>query len=476
MSTLSGAEKEEEEEEHCKNKKNKEMTVPTRKGSSRYKYRGGVSWCCRQFWTGTAQLRKSLTILFVMLCLVMLWPRKASSFGDFWISNSTTSASNTTMTTTTSCSLWLDSSTPATALNSDCIRQIARVYSSHSDASKWCVAPYKPNAFVKNPQWIEQTEDVVGFIFIKNTKAASSTGAGVTLRIAEQVGKRVLLQLRQENYTTTTIPQHSCVRNFTHAFANHRGHAKRLPDQSLLWTILRQPAKRDVSAFFFFEHARKGVDINDKVLLDYLKRQKSGQFRYLHTQYIADDNLQPDFQNWYQQHEQNMSSIFHQMLETYNFIALAERLDESLAVMTLLWNLRPQDVIVLSAKTKGGYDDGKFQKQCHKIPEPQLTPAISEFLHSPEYLHHNLDVALYAAANVSLDKTIEALGREKVQERLNLIRRMQQVAEKQCQSEAIYPCSPDGKLQRNAARQSCYVDDSGCGHACVDRVLSAEFG
>jgi Galactose-3-O-sulfotransferase len=369
------------------------------------------------------------------------------------------------------CGLWrADSDT----LDADCIDQIARVYNPRNNASEWCVPPSDhPNIFLKHPDLIsdEQVsrEPAVGIIFIKNTKAASSTGAGIALRIAEQVGQRLLPRQQIEN-STNSLAALSCVRNWTHAFANHRGHSHRNPTRSLLWTVVRQPSKRDVSAFYFFEHARNGVEASDQNVLAYLEAQKSGQFRYLNTQYIADNHYQPAFQHWYAAHLSGMSDILVRLLKEYDFIAVAERWEESLAVMTILWELKIQDVIVLSSKTKGGYDDGKFQKRCHKIPEPQLSPAVQDYLQS-KHFEQNLDVALYAAANASLDRTIHALGRTKVEFRVKILHWLQQKAEKSCMDVAVYPCTSEGVLQRAAAAQSCYIDDSGCGHDCVDVAL-----
>jgi Sulfotransferase family len=369
------------------------------------------------------------------------------------------------------CDLWTASSD---ILSGDCIDQIARVYLFRNDTSEWCVPPSeRPNIFLKRPDLISDVqlsrEPVVGVIFIKNTKSASSTGAGVTLRISEQVGRRLLT--RHQHYTSSnSLAALSCVRNWTHAFANSRGHAHRHPTRSLLWTVVRQPSKRDVSAFYFFEHARNGLEASDQNILAYLEAQKSAQFRYLNMQYIADDHHQPAFQHWYTAHLSGVPDILERLLREYDFIALAERWEESLAVMTILWKLKIKDVIVLSSKTKGGYDDGKFRKRCHKIPEPKLSPVVQEYLQSKHFVQ-NLDYALYAAANVSLDRTINALGRTNVEFRVKILRGLQQKAEQSCRGVAVYPCSSEGVLQRAAAAQSCYIDDIGCGHACVDAVL-----
>jgi hypothetical protein len=146
-----------------------------------------------------------------------------------------------------------------------------------------------------------------------------------------------------------------------------------------------------------------------------------------------------------------------------------------LASMKILWGLETEDLIALSAKQAGGYDGGGFNNTCVKIQKPEnITDNIQRFLAS-EFRRGNLDYALYAIVNRSLDKTIDYLGRDRVQEEVQRIRAMQAIAEQKCQGEAIFPCSSDGTRQVKRSQRSCYRFDYGCGHKCVDRVLQEEY-
>lgn len=363
-----------------------------------------------------------------------------------------------------------------------CLDFVSRSYPSQSDRRcTWCLPPsHRPNILVKRPQLLleQATHTTVGLMFVKNTKAASSTGAGVTLRIAEQVGKRVLLDVDNKNHTTILPHQQlaasSCVRNWTHAFANYRGHAGRDPRRSLLWSIVRHPAKRDISAFVFFQQARLGVEVSDDNLLLYLKASQSGQFRYLYPTTLGTDAQDPSFLTWHQKHanqQHDAHTILHGLLLHYDFVGIAERMDESLAVLSLLWHLQPGDVVVLPSKTSGGYDDGKFRKTCHFIPAtPKLSDTVRQYLHQ-NHSRDNWDYLLYAAANRSLDWTIERLGTVTVQQRVEQIQKLQKRAVATCESQAVYPCAGTGQRQWTKSQQSCYVDDTGCGHVCVDSVV-----
>ena len=47
--------------------------------------------------------------------------------------------------------------------------------------------------------------------------------------------------------------------------------------------------------------------------------------------------------------------IYEYIIKSYDFIALVERLDESLAVLSLLLNIPIQDVIVMNSKQSNTY-------------------------------------------------------------------------------------------------------------------------
>ena len=160
-----------------------------------------------------------------------------------------------------------------------------------------------------------------------------------------------------------------------------------------------------------------------------------------------------------------------QLIDQYDFMGLTDRMDESLAVMALLWDLEPRDVIVLSSKQSGGYDGGAHE-HCALIPKAVTTPKVSEYFET-EHPVENVDYLLFAAVNASLDHTIEDLGRERVQYLVQHIQELKQVGEGKCQESAKFPCSSTGVPQKEAAKESCFIHDAGCGHECLDRELQA---
>jgi len=169
-----------------------------------------------------------------------------------------------------------------------------------------------------------------------------------------------------------------------------------------------------------------------------------------------------------------------EIMPTYDFIAVAERFDESLAVLTFLLHLEASDVVLAqdTAKSQGSWSyrgTAKSQatsSQCFWIPKSNVTKPIREYLNT-EFGHGNVDYLLYETANRSLDRTIEELGKNHVDERVREIRRLRDVVTKECYSQVFPPCDLEtGKVQWERSEVSCYFKDFGCSQDCSNRVLN----
>jgi hypothetical protein len=231
----------------------------------------------------------------------------------------------------------------------------------------------------------------------------------------------------------------------------------------LLWTFVRDPAARALSQYYHFEVSRENATTSYAKLRPYLEKCKSLQYKYL----LDVKNKKRYLKNT----KDPVKSIRSKIMNVYDFIGLVERMEESLAVMQLLWNVPLGDLMVLSAKQSGGYDDGRYKDKCFAIQKPKRrSRRIQGYLQS-SFMHSNHDYALYAAVNKSLDNTIEWLGTERVQSTARRLSTMRRTMEQECQQEVVYPCSHNGTLQEEAASKNCYWKDCGCGYPCVDRVL-----
>jgi hypothetical protein len=319
------------------------------------------------------------------------------------------------------------------------VDRIARSFSIRPDKS-WCVPRTIPNSTKLGEEEIQS-----GFYLVKIQKTASSTVAGVSIQIARNVG--------QQQHQKDTM---ECVYHAAHGyeFARRR-------DPFFLWTVLRDPRKRAISDYFFFEVSRKRIPAADARMMQKLNAHKSYQLA----------NVAPRFVN---HPRANASEIVDMMLKNvfgkYHFVGLSDRMDETLVALKFILHVDLRDIVVLSSKRNGGLDDGRHENTCFEIQPANVTPRMKTYLEE-EFPVNNHDFFLYAVANRSLDLTIDAIGRDKFQHDLELFRTMSRYAEEQCLDKAIFPCVAAGKPPLPEASHSCYFGDIGCGHACVKEVL-----
>ncbi|KAI2497718.1 sulfotransferase family [Fragilaria crotonensis] len=147
---------------------------------------------------------------------------------------------------------------------------------------------------------------------------------------------------------------------------------------------------------------------------------------------------------------------------------------ESLVTLQLLLNLTTADILVLNAKTHGGYDDGMSRGgQCTFIQPPIVSPALVEYLESDEWMQDKRGSnLLYATVNRSLDLTIASLDPTQFQQQLRRYKWALEQVEARCRNKVRFPCSAEGVKQE---RHDCLLWDSGCGNDCLDEV-SQELG
>jgi len=287
---------------------------------------------------------------------------------------------------------------------------------------------------------------------VKTPKAASSTGAGITRRIALKVAQAKW----NSNFDAYKPMQQACAHQAQH------GDDFRYETYTRLWTFIRKPASRALSEFYHMRVSRHGVEATDDNLLQFIATQKNRQVDYLSIR------NNPTLVDW------NPASLQEYILNPYHFIGLVERMEESLAVLTLLWNFPLGHVVVSSAKQSGGYDDGIFQQRCVKIQKPptKVSLLVERYLQK-EFPKHNWDFILYKMMNQSLDATIQVLGVQRVQQKVQALRCLQILAHEKCSATTTFPCSSDGKNQLEASRTNCYFTDTGCGYPCIDAMLES---
>ena len=299
---------------------------------------------------------------------------------------------------------------------------------------------------------MEQSLPKTAMYLVKTQKAASSTAAAVALQIAETVGEQKF------GHKQASCPHHV-----------HHGNAYlERQEPNFLWTIVREPGKRSIADYFFFEVSRHNTVYSSNHLLNHLTRQRHFQIKSIGLLPQTNRTLyEPRMAS-----SDQLAEMVGGILQTYNFIAVAERMDESLVVMKLLFGfITDETTIVLSSKRAGGYDDGSGDDgRCHKIQKAYTTSDVDEYV-AGGFQRGNIDYLLYAAVNRSLDRTIDILGRQRVEEEVKRHQTLQELAESRCAEETIFPCTQENVEPNPQSQSNCYFGDVGCGHECVKRVI-----
>jgi hypothetical protein len=357
--------------------------------------------------------------------------------------------------------------------NKSLITSMTRSYSiwnGSSDPYNWCHGP--------------ENETNSGLLFVKVNKCASSTGMGVTLRIADTLGRRRHQQQQQhyhhhqQQQQQRLLPfllqnESKCFTRYNHGWAStqDRKYQHRPRQRSILWSMIRHPASRVLSDYFFYEASRKNRHVTEMRILRHVQNPRF-QSHYVNYLRLMESNATVNNYNNKNNNNNRLEEISH-ILQNYDFLAISERMDESLVVLSMLWRLPLADLIVLPSKEAGGYDDGRSRKGCVKLKKKWTTPKIDRYLQT-DFLNQNYDFLLYQVVNASLDRTIDDLGRDTVHRNVQLFHSLMKKNEQECRREAIFPCPIVIPNQTKLAEIDCYFSDAGCGHRCTDRALRDE--
>ena len=347
---------------------------------------------------------------------------------------------------------------------------LARAFIPWNSPFSWCTHSF--------------TEDKpTGLLYVKVEKAASSTAAGIALRIAHRHGEKV-----GGGNIAATQP---CDVKYGHLHANKHlnkrhnsaglAYGNRDKARSFLFATIRDPASRAVSRTFFGPVSHENNDPTDENMLRWLHRGEhifspgrgGFQLSYISLKSIGAHSAWDrkkgidTVQNPEQVHVNVRNAI-----SDYDFLIVVERFDESLVAMQLLLDLDPADILYLSAKSSAAesYSHNSISRgTCVKLHPSFVSPAVKEYLESDEWYAKNYgDYLLHAAASRSLDMTIEALGRGRFNRALEEFLSLKRAANEQCAEKAIWPCSADGKGQWDKSQLNCYNKDQGCGYPCLD--------
>jgi hypothetical protein len=324
-----------------------------------------------------------------------------------------------------------------------------------------------------------RTPSPTGFLMNKPMKVGGSTGAGVTLRIAKSVAERLQattnvdyqVPLEYPSNKQISTPLHLCKSRFDHSSGIVMKYRERIREQSFLFSILREPTSRWASEFFHFAVSRHPkLEPTDANFIQFIRKQRHKNNYYLQTLsnriYGNSTGSWPlgtggvYYENVKIPNDELGVRIANDILQDFDFIAVTERMEESVVAIQMILGLPTSDVLYLSAKRSGGWDDGGYKNTCYYVVPTFVSPGMEKWFESDEYRELvKWDRLLYQAVNRSLDLTIDALGRDAFNENLRRFQAAQKLVNEHCADEPV-PCSSAGVYSpRNT---SCLWFDSAC--------------
>ena len=294
-----------------------------------------------------------------------------------------------------------------------------------------------------------------GFLFLRPFKCASSTTQSVNFRIARNEARR---QHKRSPFCRVSAGHGPQPYPAADTFGDRR------PEASVLWSVIRDPTARAVSHFFYVGvrhgyYKPNAEDLKDDLFNDEPPNRPHNYYvRILSLEYFEDNSDPIEFSN--------------QILQDYDFIGVAERLDESLVALKMLLNIPMADILHLDSKVSGGYKLQRDPLGCDWLQQTFVTPEMQEVLDSPEW-HESIkyDVLLYEAVNRSLDLTIDRLGRKDFERNLLLYKRAIKEVKNRCLSQVTMPCNANGTFTP-LELTDCIFEDMGCGDMCLDEVAT----
>jgi hypothetical protein len=319
-----------------------------------------------------------------------------------------------------------------------------------------------------------------GLFYVKGAEISSALLSGITAQIARNMGRR---RQQQEHGNGAADPiandvhKNATTNVCTARLASQRArrYYDRTPNKSFLWSVVREPVDRLVSKYYHYGHVEAVKTRRRRSTLSkfqtYLFNSESQDYGYYFKSLAVYRKLDP----YTKEHERHTQEL----LESYDFLGVSERMDESLAVLKIILNLDIQDVLYIPFENAGAGSTNKTisatvdyyqnwrKDECRAIPKSDVTLEMKEWFHGEEFeAFIEGDVLFYKAVNASLDKTIDKLGRDLVDKTVEQLRLAQKVVEEECQN-IRFPCSSEGVFQKE---NDCLFSDIGCGFSCLDEL------
>jgi hypothetical protein len=355
-----------------------------------------------------------------------------------------------------------------------------------------------------------------GILFQRPTKVGSTTMTNIVLRLSHNRGAieaKKMEELQSTNHAQKAWKKRPhCRHRSNHKTSVDLDYVHRNKKKSFLFSLVRDPTKRRLSTYFHFRvtylqedptdenfqkfainRGQSNAIIRDLTFDPGLSKKMSVDYERFLVQWgashggissrdrpIASDLLQ----NGTVRETLDYAEIVRDILESYDFIAVTERMDESLVAFKLLLGLTVEEILYAKAsRSAGSFSNGNLKtRPCMYLIPPFLTDGMNDFFYTPgkndRWIEYSRgDALLHRAASLSLDRTIdEVFGRKNFEKHLEEFRNAQAYAQAVCSSAPDLVqgmCDEAGnsvELDPNRTK-TCYIWSEGCDHKCLNELV-----
>jgi hypothetical protein len=361
----------------------------------------------------------------------------------------------------------------------------------------------------------------VGILFQRPTKVGSTTMTNIVLRLAynrgfieanKEISSRKLKKTNESNvavirYTWGNPPW--CQHRSMHATSVELDYSHRDKEKSFLFSLVRDPTRRILSEYFHFIVTYMQQEPTDANFMKHaiMPRNNNPLIRDLTFDPTLSNKMSAEFE-WFMVHWNNMhggtsietrknikellrndtileplnyTQIVGDIIDDYDFIAVTERMDESLVAFKLLLGLSVEEILYAKvSRSAGSFSNGPPKtRPCMYLIPSFLTEGMSDFFYTPHKNDRWIefsrgDALLQHAASESLDRTIdEVFGRELFERELKEFQNALAYAQAICMSEpglVLGQCDKGGRsIVKDPNRTTtCYIWSEGCDHKCLN--------
>ena len=344
-----------------------------------------------------------------------------------------------------------------------------------------------------------------GILFQRPTKVGSTTMTGIILRIAHN---RAAVEMEKMKNTTNLWEKKKpyCKHRAMHAGSIELEYPQRNKEKSFLFSLVRDPTRRAISQYFHFHVTMTQTDPTDADFVKHVLSQRgsSSVLRSLTFDKRLAQAMSAEFEHFLKEYTQqhsnestplltrpwvdlgvsetlNYTQIVQEILDNYDFIAVTERMDESLVAMKLMLGLSLEEILYAKiSRSAGSFSNGPPKtRPCMYLIPSFVSRNMNDFFYTPgknqQWLEYTRgDALLRTAASLSLDRTIdEVFGRERFNRELLEFQNAQAYARAICESEPeliLSMCDDAGNSVVHDPNRTttCYIWSEGCDHKCLN--------